>query len=80
MSFPLFFLVFIVDLLRFVATSPQVIVSSMVSFFVGFCVDSSNDKVSIRQSHHIKSCLSICCIFEILTISCIFFRLLICRP
>ena len=43
----------------------------MVNFFVGFCVDSSNDSL-IRHNHQIKSCLSICCRARILGILFIF--------
>ena len=40
--------------------------SSVVGFFVGFRVNVSNDKVSIRQNYHIISCWLVCRKFRIL--------------
>ena len=48
------------------------VLSVTVGFFVGFCIGVSNGKVSIRQNHHIKSRLSICCRYGILGILGIF--------
>ena len=62
MSFSLFFHVVVVDLLRYA------ILLLIVSFFVGFRVGVSDDKVSIRLSYHIKFDLLVCFIFFLLLI------------
>ena len=50
----------------------RVVFSLTVGIFVGFCVGVSNGKVLIRQSHHIKSYLLVCCRYGILAILGIF--------
>ena len=42
--------------------------STYCAVFNRFRVGLSDDKVSIRQNHHIKSCLLVCCKFEIISI------------
>ena len=53
---------FVIDLLR------RVVLLLMVGFFVGFRVGILDDKVSIQQNHHIKSCSSVC--YEYETLAC----------
>ena len=65
--------IIIVDMLLCVLSSLQHVVLTLTFFFfMVFRIGIEDGKVSIWESHHIKSCLLICCKSRILVILSIF--------